>query len=47
LALETLISTGFLLGIGLAGIVLAVLMLVMPGIGWEWQLLCFQLSVWC
>jgi membrane protein implicated in regulation of membrane protease activity len=40
-ALEMLISTGFLLGIGFAAIVLAVLMFVLPGIAWEWQLLCF------
>jgi membrane protein implicated in regulation of membrane protease activity len=40
-ALEMLVSTGFLLGIGLAAIVLAVIMLVLPTLAWEWQLLLF------
>jgi len=41
LALEMLVSTGFMLGIGLAALVLAVFMLVMPGLAWEWQFLWF------
>ena len=41
LGLETLVSTGFLLGIGIAGLVLAVLVVVMPDLAWEWQFLWF------
>lgn len=40
-ALEMAISTGFLLGIGLAAVVLAGLLLLVPGLAWEWQLLWF------
>ena len=42
-AAEVLVTTGFLIGIGLAAVVLALLLLVIPALGWEWQLLCFAL----
>ncbi|MEZ5572828.1 MAG: NfeD family protein [Halioglobus sp.] len=39
--LEVLTTTGFLIGIGLAAVVLAVLLLLLPVLGWEWQVLWF------
>jgi membrane protein implicated in regulation of membrane protease activity len=39
--LEMLIVTGFLLGLALAAVVMAVLVLLLPALAWDWQLLCF------
>jgi len=39
--LEMLIVTGFLLGLALAAVVMAVLLLLLPALAWDWQLLCF------
>lgn len=39
--LELLITTGFLLGIAFAAVVMAVLVLLLPTLTWDWQLLCF------
>ncbi|MEZ5503374.1 MAG: NfeD family protein [Halioglobus sp.] len=42
-ALELMAATGFLIGIGLAALVLAVVVLVLPDVSWDWQLLGFGL----
>jgi membrane protein implicated in regulation of membrane protease activity len=39
--LEMLIVTGFLLGIALAAVVMAVLVLLLPIFAWDWQVLLF------
>lgn len=39
--LEMLIVTGFLLGLALAAVVMAVLVLLLPALAWDWQLLSF------
>lgn len=39
--MEMLIITGFLLGIALAAVVMAVIVLLLPALAWDWQLLCF------
>ena len=40
-AIEIFATTGFFIGIALAALVLSILGLVAPGLGWEWQLLVF------
>jgi membrane protein implicated in regulation of membrane protease activity len=39
--LEMVIVTGFLLGIALAAVVMALLVLLLPALGWDWQVLSF------
>lgn len=39
--LEMLIVTGFLLGLALAAVVMALLVLLLPALAWDWQILSF------
>lgn len=39
--LEMLIVTGFLLGLALAAVVMAVMVVLLPALAWDWQVLCF------
>lgn len=39
--LEMLIVTGFLLGLALAAVVMALLVLLLPALAWDWQVLSF------
>ena len=44
LGLESLGAGGFLLGAALAGLLLASLLWIMPGLAWSWQLVWFAAS---